>query len=138
MRIVLIAAASALSISVAGCYKNDNYNNETAYNAQGENYSAANADYDANASGNQYASTAGSWPEGARIVVENGTTYRIDPGGARIALGPNDARIEVIDGVRYRIDPGGARVRIDDQGVAVSVDSNGVTATVPANTTNSQ
>ena len=119
MRVFLTATAAALTIAVAGCYKDDSYNN-----AAGENYSAEGADYDANASGGNYASAdaAGNWPEGARIVVENGVTYRIDPGGARVALGPNDARIEVIDGVRYRIDPGGARIRIDDDGVAVRVD----------------
>ena len=127
MRISLMAAAGVLTIAVSGCYEDQDYN------AAGNDYSAANADYDANASGN-YASAgaASSWPEGARIVVENGVTYRVDPDGARVALGPNDARIEVVDGVRYRIDPGGARVRIDDEGVAVRVDPSGVDATVPA------
>ena len=127
MRIILTAAAGALTIAVGGCYQEQEYNDE--YNAADENYSAANADYDANASGG-YAS-ADSWPEGARIVVEDGVTYRIDPGGARTALGPSDARIEVIDGVRYRVDPGGTRIRIDDEGVAVRVDGDGVDATVP-------
>ena len=126
MRIILTATAGALTIAVGGCYDDQDYNDD--YNAAGENYSAANADYDGNASG--YAA-AGSWPEGARIVVEDGVTYRIDPGGARVALGPSDARIEVIDGVRYRVDPGGTRIRIDDQGVAVRVDGDGVDATVP-------
>ena len=124
MRLILTAAAGALTIAVGGCYEDQEYND---YNAAGEDYSAANADYDANASG--YAA-ADSWPEGARIVVEDGVTYRIDPGGARVALGPSDARIEVIDGVRYRVDPGGTRIRIDDEGVAVRVDGDGVDATV--------
>lgn len=125
MRISLKAAAGLLTIAVSGCYEDKDYN------AAGNDYSAANADYDANASGNYASAGAASWPEGARIVVEDGVTYRIDPGGTRIALGPNDARIKVIDGVRYRIDPGGTRVRIDEEGVAVRVDPSGVDATVP-------
>ena len=133
MRIILAAAAGALTISVSGCYEKQEYNND--YNAADANYAANGAEYDANASAGNYASAdaATSWPEGARIVVDNGVTYRIDPGGARVALGPNDARIEVIDGVRYRIDPGGARIRIDDQGVAIRVDPNAPAVEINAN-----
>lgn len=71
------------------------------------------------------------FPEGSRIIVENGVTYRVEPGGVRVALGPNDSRIVVEDGVRYRVDPGGTRVRIDDTGAAVSVGPGGVDATIP-------
>ena len=82
------------------------------------------------------APAAGAWPEGSRIVVEEGVTYRIDPGGTRIALGPDDSRIVVVDGIRYRVDPGGARVRIDEQGAVISVGPDGVDADVelPGNT----
>lgn len=121
MKLAFTAATCALTVALAGCYQDDEYNNAAEYNAADANYSAGNADYDA-AGGNGYASaTPGNWPEGARIVVENGVTYRIDPGGARVTLGPNDARVEVVDGVRYRIDPGGTRVRIDDQGATIRV-----------------
>lgn len=124
MKLVIYAAAGALTIALSGCYK------EGDYNAAGNDYSAANGDYDGNAAGNGYAQAApsGSWPEGARIVVEDGVTYRIDPDGARIALGAEDARVEIVDGVRYRIDPGGARVRIDDQGTTIRIPVDGNTS----------
>lgn len=127
MKLAISAAAGALTIALAGCYDNDQEYADNGYNA------ADNTAYAANESGNGYATAApaGSWPEGARIVVDNGVTYRIDPDGARVALGPADARIEVIDGVRYRIDPGGTRVRIDEQGAVIRVDGDGVDATVP-------
>ena len=126
-RIALIGAAGALGL-VAACSDYDEGNN-AAY-AEGEN---AEAYADGNAAGgNAYGTNtaaAGSWPAGSRIVVENGVTYRIDPGGARIVLGPSDARIVEEGGVRFRVDPDGTRVRIDDQG-AVVVDTDGVNANV--------
>lgn len=64
---------------------------------------------------------AGAWT-GARIVEENGVTFRVDPDGTRVALGPNDSRIVVEDNVRYRVDPDGTRVRIGDDGLQVDVD----------------
>ena len=132
MRTLMTAAAiAALSFGVTAC-KNYDETNE-AYN------NGANAaHYDANAAGaaDNYgtsgnATADSSWPAGSRIVVENGVTYRVEPGGARVALGPNDSRIVVENGVTYRVDPGGTRVRIDDSGAAVSVGPGGVNATVP-------
>ena len=38
---------------------------------------------------------------------------RVDADGTRVRLGDTDARILVEDGVRYRVDPGGARIRIE-------------------------
>ena len=126
-RLMCGVAAGTLMIGLASCYNED----EANYADNGYNAAAAeNGAYDANTSGTQYASADG-WPEGARIIVEDDVTYRIDPGGARIRLGPADSRIEVIDGVRYRVDPGGTRVRIDEQGLAVRVDTDGVDATIP-------
>ena len=127
----LAAAAGALAIGAAAC---DSYDETNEAYANGANA----ADYDANAAaaGGNYdtagtAAAGGSWPAGSRIVVENGVTYRIDPGGARVALGPGESRIVVEDGVRYRVDPGGTRVRIDETGAVVSVGPDGVDATVP-------
>src|SRR5687767_15707442 len=133
MRTLMTAAATAaLSLGAAAC------NNYDETNEAYENGANA-ADYDANAAGaadnygagGNTAAAGGSWPAGSRIVVENGVTYRIEPGGARVALGPNDSRIVVENGVSYRVDPGGTRVRIDDTGAAVTVGPGGVDATVP-------
>ena len=62
-----------------------------------------------------------SFPKGARIVEENGKTYRIDADGTRVEL-TDGSRIVTENGVRYRVDPGGTRVRIDPQGAAIDVD----------------
>lgn len=114
MKLSITAAAGALTVALGGCYDQEQNYADNGYNA------ASNEAYAANESGNGYAQApAGDWPEGARIVVEDNVTYRIDPDGARIALGPDGPRVEVIDGVRYRIDPGGTRVRIDEQGAVV-------------------
>jgi hypothetical protein len=125
-KLSITTAAGALTLALAGCYDKDEANySDNGYNAA---EAAANGAYDAGSNGTAYAS---NWPEGARIVVENGVTYRIDPGGARVQLGAQDSRIEIVDGIRYRVDPGGTRVRIDDQGVAVRIGPGGVDATVP-------
>lgn len=114
-RLALTCAATASTLALAGCYDRD----EANYADNGYNAAADNAAYGTGGNATGYA--AGGWPEGARIVVEEGVTYRIDPGGARVALGPADSRVEVVDGVRFRVDPSGERVRIDDQGATISV-----------------
>jgi uncharacterized membrane protein len=71
---------------------------------------------------NAAAAAAGSaFPKGARIVEEDGATWRIDADGTRVRLGDSDSRIVVENGVRYRVDPGGTRVRIDDRGLDIDV-----------------
>ena len=130
-KLTIAAAVGALAIGLAACQNYDEANEAYANDANAADYAdngTAAGNYDT-ASGT--AGAAGSWPVGSRIVVENGVTYRIEPGGARVALGPNDSRILVEDGVRYRVDPGGTRVRIDDTGAVVSVGPGGVDATVP-------
>lgn len=119
----LIAAAAPLAL--AACYDADEANYaDNGYDTADANYSV-NADYDATANagayGNQTASS--SWPAGSRIVEEDGVTYRVDAGGARVRLGDSDSRILVEEGVRYRVDPGGVRVRIDDEGAVIGVDT---------------
>ena len=115
-RLVLTGAAVALALGLAAC----GYDEEANYADNGYNAAGANEAYGTEGNASGYA--AGGWPEGARIVVEEGVTYRIDPGGARIALGPNDARIVVEEGTRFRVDPDGTRVRIDEQGAVIRVD----------------
>ena len=122
----LLVTTGVLSLALAACgYNKDNYNNQAAYNDEGAVYNDTAANYSEGgnytAQGSNTTTTAYNWPEGARIVVDNGVTYRVMPNGTRVELGPNDSRIVVENGVTYRVDPGGARVRINDKGVAVDV-----------------
>jgi hypothetical protein len=64
-----------------------------------------------------------AFPKGARIVEEEGVTYRIDPDGTRVRLSERDSRIVVENGIRYRVDPGGGRVRIDGRGLNIDLDT---------------
>ncbi len=134
----LYVATAILSLGLAACsYNKDDYNNEASYNAEGAAYNESGANYSEGSNysdkTSNYSAAGGNWPAGTRIVVENGTTYRIGPDGARVALGPNDSRIVVENGVRYRVDPGGARVRIDENGVAVDVAPPNVTVNTTTN-----
>ena len=123
----LSLAASALAIGLAGCGDYDSGDNVYDNAADYESSAATNGgDYAATGT----ASAGGDWPAGTRIVVDNGVTYRINPDGVRVALGPNDSRILVEDGVRYRVDPNGTRVRIGDDGAVIDVDGAGDGATV--------
>lgn len=123
MRYIMLASALASGLALGACdYNKGDYNEaETNYSAEGNAYDTG--------SGAGYNATS-TWPEGARIVEENGVFYRIDTGGTRVRLEPGDARIVVEDGVRFRIDPDGTRVRIDDEGLAIRVDPGDVNATV--------
>lgn len=124
MRYFALASALASGLALTACdYNKGDYNEAAA------NYSAEGNAYDEAAGGAGY-NAATSWPEGARIVEEDGVFYRIDTGGTRIRLEPSDARILVEDGVRFRVDPNGTRVRIDDEGLAVRVAPGDVDATV--------
>ena len=127
------ALTAVLGTSVIGLAAGGDYDRtEAAY----DNGANATGYAEGEAAGANYAGTAtagGSWPAGSRIVVEEGVTYRIEPGGARIRLGPEDARIVVEDGVRYRVDPSGTRIRIDESGAEIRVDGD-VSVPVDANT----
>ena len=129
MRSLMLAPALASGLALAACdYNKGDYNEAEA------NYSAEGNAYDEAAGGAGY-NAASSWPEGARIVEEDGVFYRVDTGGTRVRLEPGDATIVVENGVRYRVDPGGTRVRIDDEGLAVRVAPGEVDATVNAGDT---
>lgn len=130
-RITITATATLLLISAGACNKSYDNANEAYANAEG-NAAYGGADGtsadDGYAKGN--ATATSSWPAGTRIVVDNGVTYRVEPGGVRVALGPSDSRILVENGVRYRVDPSGTRVRIDPSGAEISVSpAPGVTVT---------
>ena len=64
------------------------------------------------------------WPSGTRIVEEGGVTYRVNPGGDRVAIEDDSWRVVTEDGVRYRVGPNGARARIDDEGFDIDVGIN--------------
>ena len=115
-RFVITGALGAACLMLMAC------GDREADTANAANDAAAGAEAaGGNASGST-ASAAAAFPAGTRIVEESGVTFRIDPDGTRVQLGPNESRIVVEDGVRFRVDPDGSRVRIDDQGLAVDVD----------------
>ena len=119
--LILAAALGATSLALAGCKK------AGTNPADDVNFSATEAgnavSVDGNTSATGTTSTAGgaAFPKGARIVEENGVTYRIDADGTRVKLGGTDSRIVTEKGVRYRVDPDGTRVKIDDRGLNVDL-----------------
>lgn len=114
-KFALTAALGVASLGIAAC---DNRADNTAANnvIAADNEVAAPAADDAGGNGTAAAS---GFPRGARIVEENGVTYRVDADGTRVSLGSSDSRIVVENGVRYRVDPGGTRVRINDNGLDI-------------------
>lgn len=112
-KFALSAMLGATCLAIAGCSPADvteNTEGNAAAEATGDNASAS-------------ASGAGAaFPKGARIVEENGVTYRIDADGTRVALTAADSRIVVEGDKRFRVDPDGTRVRIDDDGGAIDID----------------
>ena len=130
-RFILTATLGPISLGLATCGSYEE--NEAAYNDSNAAYAEEGGNYGAGAGGNYSGTQTASadWPAGSRIVVEDGVTYRIEPGGVRVALGPSDSRIVVEDGVRYRVDPAGTRVRINDSGAEISVSPGSVTVNTP-------
>jgi hypothetical protein len=118
-KLALAAALGATCLALAACGDADT--NTADANASLTGDAAGSEAIDANdaAAG---MTAAISFPKGARIVEENGVTWRIDADGTRVRLGENDSKIVVENGVRYRVDPGGARVRIDDRGIDLTPD----------------
>jgi hypothetical protein len=113
----LTAALGAACLALAACGDRDaasNEANDTAVTTEGTDVNGT-----ATASGG---SGGGAFPKGARIVEENGVTYRVDADGTRVALTAADSRIIVEGDKRFRIDPDGTRVRIDDDGGAIDID----------------
>ena len=110
-KLVLTAALGAGCLALAACGDN------AANTAEANN---AEAEVAGNAAGGT-ATASAAW-QGARIVEENGVTWRVNADGTRVQLGPNESRIVVENGTRFRVDPDGTRVRIDPEGVEIDVD----------------
>ena len=125
MRNLALTASIAAACLALGACGSDNDRNTTDANAAteaGEVTETATDSGNAGGSGAAAGTSAkASFPKGARIVEENGKTYRIDADGTRVEL-TDGSRIVTENGVRCRVDPGGTRVRIDPQGVAIDVD----------------
>lgn len=125
-KLALTAALGAACLGLAACGDN---RSDTANTGEANGIEATgDGDGDGNGSaaaggGGDTAAAAGTsaFPKGARIVEENGATWRIDADGTRVRLGDADSRIVVENGVRYRVDPGGARVKIDERGLDIDV-----------------
>jgi hypothetical protein len=133
-KLTLTAALGAACLGLAACGDGGGDNMSGANAAsEGDDNSAAAGAAEGNGQGNAAAgnSAAAAFPQGARIVEENGVTYRVDRDGTRVRLGANDSRIVVENGVRYRVDPGGARVRIDPRGGVIDVDTPDVDVDLP-------
>lgn len=118
-----LLAGSALALTGCG-------GNKAASNASA-NAGAATNNMSAAAPAGTGVTMASAWPEGSRIVVEEGVTYRVDAAGARVRLEPNGSRVVVDNGVRYRVDPDGARVRIDNRGAALKIGDSVITGNAP-------
>jgi hypothetical protein len=116
MRSLLIATALASGLGLAACERQGPVEANVALDNAPETADAT--------------AVPSTWPEGARIIEEDGVFYRVDTTGTRIRLEPGDSTILVEDGVRFRVDPDGTRVRIDEQGAVISVGPDGVDATV--------
>jgi hypothetical protein len=119
-KLALTAALGAACLGLAACGdRGAETANETGSNgleATGEGNGSAAA-----GGGDSAAAGTTAFPKGARIVEEDGATWRIDADGTRVRLGDTDSRIVVENGVRYRVDPGGTRVRIDERGLDIDV-----------------
>ncbi|HET9429154.1 MAG TPA: hypothetical protein VFO69_12420 [Allosphingosinicella sp.] len=114
-RLALTTAVAAAALGLAACTAEDTAETNNLA-AEGNELTDTSAD-----SAGAATSDGDNW-QGARIVEENGVTYRVTADGTRVALGPNDSRIVVEDNVRYRVDPDGTRVRIGDDGLQVDID----------------
>jgi hypothetical protein len=114
-KLILASALSAGVLLLSACGDND-ADDAAADSAVVDD--TATADTAAPAGGATTAASA-DWPAGTRIVEEGGTTYRVDPGGTRVAIEDNSWRVVTEDGVRYRVSPQGTRIRIDDEGLDV-------------------
>ena len=115
-KLLLTAAVGAAGLGLAACGDD---RADRANTAESNGLEATGQANGASADGGDAAASA--FPKGARIVEENGATWRIDADGTRVRLGETDSRIVVENGVRYRVDPGGTRVRIDERGLDIDV-----------------
>lgn len=133
-RVALIAVLSASCLAVAACGGGET-NTAEANNMSGDSEAAGSGMASENmtggemtggegaASGTNTSGSASAYPKGARMIEENGVTYRVDADGTRVRMGENEGRIVTENGVRYRTDGGGNRVRIDERGIDIDLDT---------------
>ena len=114
---------AAVAVSTAACSSGtDTANPNLAEDWSANETEAPAADQKAG----DRAASGSALPDGSRIVLENGVTYRIDPSGARLALGRDDSRIVLEGGTRFRVDPDGTRVPTDSEGAVVELHEDGI------------
>lgn len=131
MKKLTLALLAGAAVTIAACGGNK-ANNSATNNSTSANGSAGAATSDSGGPGaGAGAATASAWPEGSRIVIEDGVTYRIDPAGTRVRLEASDSRIVVENGISYRVDPGGTRVRIDQRGAALRIGDSVIKGNAP-------
>jgi hypothetical protein len=130
-RFALSAALSASCLALAACGGGET-NTADANNMSAETEAAgsemasdnmAGSGGTASGMGTNTSGSASAYPKGARMVEENGVTYRVNADGTRVRLGENEGRIVTENGVRYRTDSGGNRVRIDERGIDIDLDT---------------
>lgn len=120
-KLLVTVALGAASLGLSACAEGEqNTADQNVALTEGET-GDGNATGDGNGSTTAGTTASASFPQGARIVEENGVTYRIDPDGTRVTLGDTDSRIVIENGVRYRVDPDGTRVRINDRGLNIDL-----------------
>ena len=128
-KLALTTVMGVVCLVLGACGKTETADTNMAVDADDMTVAgeATGAEAMANGSGTMGTTATGTasssaFPRGARIVDENGVTYRIGANGDRVRLGANDSRIVVDNGVRYRVDTDGSRVRIDPRGASIDVD----------------
>lgn len=122
-RIAITAFVGAACLGIAACSDRETNTVENSAAPAGEmNLGGAEAGGEATTDGTSGGTSAATaWSREARIVEENGVTYRINADGTRVRLGENESRIVVENGVRYRVDPDGTRVRINREGLNIDL-----------------
>lgn len=119
-KLISTAALGAFALALAACGDNTADTTDTAATTD-----TAVTDATATTTAGTTTTTGASgWPTGARIVEEDGVTYRVHADNRREAIEDGSWRIVTENGVRYRVGPGGTRVRIDDTGLDVDLGVN--------------
>ncbi len=119
--LILSSAVGALALLVSACGGERAEDTAEADAATAEGADVATADAGAGADGAAAGTASADWPKGTRIVEEGGTTYRVSPDGARVAITNNEWRIVTEGGQRYRVNDAGTRVRLNEDGLDVDV-----------------
>ncbi len=121
-KLISSSAVGALALLVSACGGERAEDTAEADAATAAGGDVAAADASGSGAGAGATGTASpDWPKGTRIVEEGGTTYRVGPDGARVAITNNEWRIVTEGGQRYRVNDAGTRVRLNEDGLDVDV-----------------